>query len=182
VLDPTAGDASIVRREAEDFRRETPEETLRAIDQRLRRLQDGDLRYTSPDRGPRTTRDMLERNVVWGCSARAQVACHLARACGICAILAKSLDESWLKYENKGDGLANGHVYVEVLLNGQTRLWNPGSGVVNGYVPTEPVIEEGRRRIYDKGGPDEVVLSHHGPQWEEETKRLFPSPLDVKRK
>ena len=173
MLDRTAGNAETVTNEAITWNRGTPEGTLRAIDERVRRLEDGNLSYTSPDRGYRTTSDMLARNVVWGCSARAQVACHLARASGVPCILAKAVDETWIQ-RNLGDGLAEGHVYVEVLINGQPHLWDPGYGMVSDYVPGSVMVQGGLRRIYDKGGPDEVVLSHHGSEWEEETRRLFP--------
>jgi hypothetical protein len=175
-LGPSAGNIAAVMTAAEGFKCAEPENTLRAIDQRIRAFREGDLHYSSPDRGLRTTSEMLERNVIWGCSAAAQIACHLSRACGIPSILVKSIEEGWINFRNKGNGEADGHVYVEVLVNGGPCLWDPGSGLVVGYRPGDSSVQsrKGPRRICDTGDPDEVVLSHHGRQWEEEIKRLFP--------
>jgi hypothetical protein len=107
-----------------------------------------------------------------GCSAHAQVACHLARACGTPAILVKTLNTRWIEQENHGDGKGIGHVYVEVLLHGKPCLWDAQGGRLHDYDGKTEVVEG--RRIYQKGGPEELILSHHGPEWEAETARLFP--------
>jgi len=119
----------------------------------------------------------MQRGEVWGCSAHAQVACHLAQACEIPAILVKTLNHDWITRENAGDGRGSGHVYVEVIVDRVPALWDAQGGTLfEDYDPTATITPDGyRRSIYDKGSPDSVVLSHHGVQWEEETKRLFPS-------
>jgi len=98
---------------------------------------------------------MLLQLEAWGCSAHAQIAGHLARACGIPAILVKTLDLKWIEHDNRGDGRASGHVYVEVLVDGKPLLWNAQGGRLHRhYDPRSFSVTEGRQVIYDKGGPD----------------------------
>lgn len=173
-LDATAGDVAQIRGIAHALRRSTPEETLAAIHQYLSSLSTTDAGWNSPNREPRTSTDMLEHQVAWGCSAHAQVACHLARACGIPAILVKTLNLDWIQEKNQGDGRGEGHVYLEVLVDDKAMLWDAQAGnVCRDYDPTQTHVVE-RRYIYDKGGPDEIILSHHGPKWEAETRCRFP--------
>lgn len=119
---------------------------------------------------------MLARSIAWGCSAHAQVALHLARSCGIPAILVKSLDWRWLEHDNQSDGRGTGHVYVEVIVDGKVRLWDAQGGVLHtNYDPECSEFEN--RLIYEKGSPEELVLAHHGPEWEAETARRFPARI-----
>ena len=179
-LDPTAGERSVIANVAAQLKRDSPNETLSAIHTYL----DRSVKVIDPAswdhalRCRRTSVQILQEGA-WGCSAHAQVACHLARACGIPAILAKALDVDWIERDNQGDGRGRGHVYVEVLCGGRPLLWDAqGGSLVEGYdldsglVPAIP-----RRLVYDKGGPDAIVLSHHGTEWEDETRRLFPAPI-----
>ncbi|MGE0454276.1 MAG: transglutaminase domain-containing protein [Vicinamibacteria bacterium] len=177
-LDESAGDVSVLKRTAAELKRPTVRDTLAAIHQylgtNLKKVKNPS--YGHPSRGRRTSVEML-RTEAWGCSAHAQVACHLARACGVPAILVKSLNLAWVEKENQGDGLGAGHVYVEVLINGNPALWEPEGGYLDEpYDPAATITPNGYHYIYEKGGPDVLVLSHHGPQWEEETQRLFPQP------
>ena len=177
-LDITAGDVAAVEREARACERQDLVRTLRAMDQRLNLIKDfDDLGFTSLDRRPRTSSEMLALNRAWGCSAIAQVACHLARSLGVPSILVKSMNKSWIA-RTTGDGYGRGHVFVEVLIDGQRHLWSPRYGLVAGYQPGDLTVDdrdaEGPRLIYDTGAPNELVLSHEGPHWEAETKRMFP--------
>jgi transglutaminase-like putative cysteine protease len=175
-LDETAGDRSVLEGIAAGLKRPTVRDTLAAIHEYLeaKPKKVKNPTYGHPSRGRKSSVEML-RSEAWGCSAHAQVACHLARACGIPAILVKSLKVSWVDFENQGDGLGAGHVYVEVLNNGKPALWEPeGGSLYESYDPTAAITPNGSHYIYEKGSPDALVLSHHGPQWEEETKRLFP--------
>ena len=177
-LDLTAGDVAAVVTEARACLRQDSIGTLRAIDQRLSTIKDfDDLRFASPDRRVRTSSEMLALNKAWGCSAIAQVACHLARATGVPCILVKSMNKSWIARKT-GDGYGRGHVFVEVLIDGQRHLWSPRYGLVPGYRAGDLTVDdgdsEGPRLIYDTGAPGELVLSHEGPRWEAETKYRFP--------
>lgn len=174
-LDTTAGVVAVIEREAKACERQDRFGTLRAIDQRLGAIKDfDDLGWESMDRRPRTSSDMLALNRAWGCSAIAQVACHLARALRVPSILVKSMNKSWIARKT-GDGYGRGHVFVEVLIDGQRDLWSPKYGLVPGYQPGDLTVDdgdtEGPRLIYDTGAPDELVLSHQGSHWEAETKR-----------
>jgi transglutaminase-like putative cysteine protease len=180
-LDETAGDRSVLEGIAAGLKRPTVRDTLAAIHEylkvNLKKVKDPT--YGHPSRGRKSSVEML-RSQAWGCSAHAQVACHLARACGIPAILVKALNVAWVEKENQGDGLGAGHVYVEVLINGKPALWDPEGGYLyEGYDPMAAITPNGSHYIYEKGDPDVLVLSHHGPQWEEETRRLFPRPRKV---
>jgi hypothetical protein len=86
----------------------------------------------------------------------------------------QSLDIDWIECRNQGDGRGTGHVYVEVLIAGKPCLWDAQGGELHKDYDPECGLVPGARRIYDKGGADAVVLSHHGENWEAETKRLFP--------
>lgn len=176
-LDETAGDPSVIRGIAAALKRATIEETLKAIHQHLvsnLRMVDP-AAWDSPSRGRKTSVAIL-REGAWGCSAHAQVACHLARACGIPAILVKAMDVDWITRNNHGDGHGRGHVYVEMLDDSGPALWDAQGGVLHrDYDPESGLTPDGTRRIYDKGSPERVVLSHHGPQWEDEIRRLFPA-------
>lgn len=177
-LDETAGDASVLERIAAGLKRPTVRGTLVAIHEYLA----ASLRmaepasWDHPSRRRWTSVEML-RSEAWGCSAHAQVACHLARVCGVAAILVKSLNVVWIEKENQGNGRGAGHVYVEVLSDGKPALWDAQGGrLYENYDPAAAITPNGCHYIYEKGGPDILVLSHHGPQWEAETKRLFPRP------
>jgi hypothetical protein len=175
-LDETAGDRSVLEGIAAGLKRPTVRDTLAAIHQHLgTNLKMVECAsYTHPIRGRRTSVEILGSEA-WSCSAHAQVACHFARACAIPAILVKSLDVAWVDWKNQGDGYGQGHVYVEVLKDGKPALWDAQGGRLHeNYDPAAATTPDGTRYIYEKGGPDVLVLSHHGREWEEETRRLFP--------
>jgi len=175
-LDEMAGDPSVIRSAAAGLNRPTVGGTLKAIHQYLgANLQMVEpATWGSPSRGRKTSVQIL-REGAWGCSAQAQVACHLARACGIAAILVKSMSVDWMSRKNRGDGHGEGHVYVEVLKDGRPALWDAQGGVLHeNYDPNSELTPNGVHRIYEKGSPESLVLSHHGRVWEDETKRLFP--------
>ena len=176
-LDETAGDVDALRRLAASLKRGSPEETLKAVHERVWKVRSEDA-WTSPYRRRMTSSEMLESPCVWGCSAYSQMACHLARACGIPAMLVKSLNCDWIEQGNRNGGRADGHVYVEVLIDGAVYL---GDAAETGehkkdYTPQTREVQSNRgpRLIYDKGGPNEVILSHHGTDWEAEVMRRFP--------
>jgi transglutaminase-like putative cysteine protease len=175
-LDETSGERSVIEDIAARLKRPTVRETLDAIHHYLKTnlKMVKDPTYGHASRGRRTSVQML-RSEAWGCSAHAQVACHLARACGIPAILVKSLAVEWLDWNNQGDGRGAGHVFVEVLNDGRPALWDAEGGYLHeNYDPTAATAPDGMHVLYEKGGPDRLVLSHHGPRWEQETKQLFP--------
>jgi transglutaminase-like putative cysteine protease len=175
LLDATAGDSALIGAVADPLRRRTPEETLTAIHQYLK----SSLKmiepatWNHPARRRRTSVEIMEEGA-WGCSAHAQVACHLARACGIPAILVKTLNVDWIERRNRGDGRGEGHVFVEVLVGDAVGLWDAQGGRlhVSEYDSYSPRF--GDKLIYEKGGPEALILSHHGQVWEAETRQRFP--------
>ena len=176
-LDEMAGDPALTRALVPALKKASVEGTLKAIHEYLAAnlAMVEPATWNSPHRGRKTSVAIL-REGAWGCSAHAQVACHLARACGIPALLVKSLNVAWITSANRGDGRGEGHVYVEVLDDGGPALWDAQGGVLHrGYDPQAELTPDGTRRIYEKGSPERLVLSHHGPQWEGETRRLFPA-------
>jgi len=176
-LDPTAADPSVIQERATRLKRDTPEQTLQAIYLHLKSELTIATAWNDPIRRRINSSDMLLQKRAWGCSAHAQVACHLARACGIPAILVKALDLDWIETKNRGDGKASGHVYVEVLIDGKPCLWDAQGGTLHrDYDPSGTITPGGQKRIYDKGSPEAIVLSHHGVVWEQETRRLYPAP------
>jgi hypothetical protein len=175
-LDETAGDPSVIRGTAAVLKRVTVEKTLKAIHQYLADNLEmvEPATWDSPSRGRKTSVEIL-REGAWGCSAHAQVACHLSRACGMPAILVKSMSVDWISRKNRGDGHGEGHVYVEVLMDGRPALWDAQGGILHkDYDLDSDVTPNGLHRIYEKGSPERLVLSHHGRRWEDETKLLFP--------
>ena len=179
-LGPSAGDADYLARVAAEITGLRTREVLSGITKRLKSLNcQADTSYGSPLRGRYTSVGMLERGAAWGCSAHGQVSCHLARARNIPAIVVKTLLKTWIEQENAGDGYAKGHVFVELLMDGRPALWEHENDVlIPDYDPslTEITVDGAVYCIYEKGDPDTIILSHHGAQWEKETKRLFPSP------
>lgn len=125
--------------------------------------------WNHPARGRRTSVEILTEGAS-GCSAHAQVACHLARACGIPVILVKTLDVDWIEKGNQGDGRGAGHVFVEVLIGDAVALWDAQRGRVHVAACDAHSDRFHDKLIYDKGGPERLMLSHHGPIWEAETK------------
>src|ERR1044072_8088632 len=81
-LDDTAGDVAHIKGEAATWAGRPTLEILNEISKRVGSLRlDDPAYYESPHRGARKSSDLLEGNALtWGCSAQAQVACHLARA------------------------------------------------------------------------------------------------------
>jgi hypothetical protein len=167
-LDETAGDRETIAREVERWTGRAAADMLTAVSERVRQLTlDPNPTYDSLHRGRRPSSDLLlGRALVWGCSAQAQVACHLVRASGIPAILAKSLEANWMMNPIT-DGTADGHVYLEILIDDVAQLWCPSSNRL-----LDVAQNPDGRVVYDKGGPDEVILSHHGSTWEAETREL----------
>src|SRR5262249_36775959 len=147
----------------------TVEETLHRIHLALKDTYPEICGWESPLRSrARTSVEMMQPLSAWGCSAHAQVACHLARACGIPAILVKSIKLPTIQ----PNGRANGHVYLELLIENKRVLWDAQAHKLFHEYGRGDIIDG--NRIYDAGGPDELILSHHGYEWEEENRRLFP--------
>lgn len=168
-LDETAGDVSIIKGEVAAWAGRPALEALKQISQRIKTLSPDDpATYDSPHRGPRNSSDLLEQKArTWGCSAQAQVACHLARASGIPAILVKAVDLHWVNNPTADPRQFTGHVYLEVLIDGSSKFWDPGR---NQFF--DQSTNPDGRVVYDKGDPNAIVLSHHGTVWEDEAKDL----------
>src|SRR5688572_24114590 len=94
-LDSTAGDVHVIQQLAGKLKRDSPERTRAAITNQLRSICVPRAFWNSHLQGERKSSEMLAPERAWGCSAHAQIACHLARACEIPAILVKSLNSDW---------------------------------------------------------------------------------------
>lgn len=87
----------------------------------------------------RTASEILESHYVTGCTDTALAFIVLARELGIPTRYVETFDEQWLQDKNaKG---IQGHIFVDILVNGQWKVYEPK----NGFTKGNDYIMNGRR-------------------------------------
>ena len=115
--------------------------------------------------------------------------CALMKAAGVPAVWVKTMDVPWiwdLKKERPFESWS-GHVFLEVYLDEQWMLLDPGAKQIYQNCSTESRILPGNRFAYHKGNdPQQMIMSLQWEPWKEQTKSYFARldgsllPVDIK--
>lgn len=178
-LPPSLGTKAAIEKIAGEVRGATPRDKLAGIGAWI----DAHLKYDAStfDRW-RDVDKLVADGTFGGCADHAEIFGALARACGIPTVWVKTLDLDWIAWfrahpdEPKG---WNGHVFVEVHLDGRWRLYDASQKVLYEDYDTRQRVLPGHRLAYDKGGdPYELLLSTRWDDWKKQTRRFVQS-LDM---
>jgi transglutaminase-like putative cysteine protease len=178
-LPATLGTKAGIEKIAGEVRGATPRDKLAGIGAWI----DAHLTYDAStfDRW-RDVDELVSDRTFGGCADHAELFGAIARACGIPTVWVKSLDLDWIAWfrahpdEPKG---WNGHVFVEVHVDGKWRLYDASQKVLYEDYDVRQRILPGHRLAYDKGGdPYELLLSTRWDDWRKQTRR-FVQTLDI---
>jgi hypothetical protein len=130
--------------------------------------------------------DAVRESCYASCADQAIVCGVLLKAAGIPTVWVKTMDTAWIwEFKNSREpDTWSGHVFLEVYLDGQWRLLDPGAKLVyENYWPKNRILP-GNRFAYHKGDdPKEMVLSLQWEEWKQQTRKYFtkldPSLLPI---
>jgi hypothetical protein len=178
-LRPTLGTKTSIEKIAAEVRGKTPRDKLAGIGAWI----DANLKYDAKtfDRW-RDVDKLVADKTFGGCADHAELFGAIARACGIPTVWVKSLDLDWIAWFRAHPDEPkswNGHVFVEVHVDGKWRLYDASQKVLYEDYDVRQRILPGHRLAYDKGGdPYELLLSTRWEDWKEQTRR-FVQTLDI---
>jgi hypothetical protein len=125
---------------------------------------------------------LLADGTYGGCADHAEFFGAISRACGIPTVWVKSLDLDWIAWFRAHPDQPkswNGHVFLEVHVDGKWRLLDATQGLLYADYDVKQRILPGHRLAYDKGGdPYELMLSTRWEDWKKQT-RKFVMSLDM---
>ena len=141
--------------------------------------------------------DVVRESCYGGCADQAIVCGVLLKSAGIPAVWVKTMDVDWIwdfKKKRKFKSWS-GHVFLEVYLDDQWVLLDPGAAkTYENYSPKSRILP-GNRLAYHKGNdPQAMVMSLQWEQWKDQTASYFDgldesllpvdigSAVDVKKK
>lgn len=152
---------------------DTPEEKLEAISEWI----ENHLKYNAKAFAEwRNFDQMVADGDQGGCANYSVVFGALTRACGIPTVWVKTLEIEWItKFRKTGaTGNWNGHVFLEVYINGRWMLLNDTDMLLYEDYNPKTRIFPGGFYAYDKGGdPYELVLSARWELWKQQTRAYF---------
>ena len=111
-----------------------------------------------------------------GCADQAIVCGVLLKSAGIPTIWVKTMDVPWIwSFKRKRPFQSwSGHVFLEVYLDGQWVLLDPGAAKVYLDYSTKSRILPGNRFAYHKGNdPKTMIMSLQWEAWKEQTTAFF---------
>jgi hypothetical protein len=125
---------------------------------------------------------LLADGTFGGCADHAEIFGAIARACGVPTVWVKTLDLDWIAWFRAHPDQPkswNGHVFVEVNLDGKWRLYDASQKVLYDDYDVRQRILPGHRLAYDKGDdPYALLLSTRWDDWKKQT-RTFVMSLDM---
>lgn len=171
------GDEVAIRLLATSLKGKTKKQTVRQILQWM----EHNLRYDGKKAYAwRNFDDVMREKVYGSCADQAIVCGVLLKAAEIPCIWVKTMDVPWIwDLKNERDFKAwSGHVFLEVFMDGQWMLLDPGSQTLFANYHPKARLFPGNRFAYDKGNdPKEMVMSLQWEEWKKQTKAHF-SALD----
>lgn len=180
------GDKTAIRKLAAKFKHKSSENTVRFIlqwmEQHLRL--DGKKAYAW-----RNFDDVIREKAYGSCADQAIICGVLLKAAGVPTIWVKTMDVPWIwDFKNGRDFKSwSGHVFLEVYVDGQWSLLDPGSQTLYTNYHPEVQLLPGNRFAYDKGNdPKEMIMSLQWEDWKDQTRAYFSSldetllPIDPK--
>jgi hypothetical protein len=178
-LTPSLGKAETLRKIAAEIEGVTAREKLVGIGAWV----DGRLRYDAKSFDHwRDVDQLLADGTFGGCADHAEIVGAIARACGVPTVWVKTLDLDWIAWFRAHPDQPkswNGHVFVEVHLDGRWRLLDATQKVLYDDYDVRQRLLPGRRLAYDKGGdPYDLLLSTRWEEWKKQTRR-FVETLDM---
>lgn len=133
--------------------------------------------------------DVVQEDCYGGCADQAIVCGVLLKAAGIPALLVKTMDVPWIWDFKKGRPFQSwsGHVFLEVYLDGQWVMLDPGAKLIYTDYSPDARILPGNRFAYHKGNdPKRMIMSLQWEDWKEQTRTYFQQldasllPVDTK--
>ena len=178
-LPPTLGTKATIEKIAAEVGGASPREKLASIGRWIGEH----VKYdgTTFDRW-RDVDKLVAEKTYGGCADHAELFGAISRACGIPTVWVKSLDLDWIAWFRAHPDEPkswNGHVFVEVHIDGKWRLYDASQKVLYDDYDVRQRILPGHRLAYDKGGDAyELVLSTRWELWKKQTRR-FVETLDM---
>src|SRR5262245_5989247 len=133
--------------------------------------------------------DVVQEKCYGGCADQGIICGALLRAAGIPTVWVKTMDVSWIWDFKQGRPFESwsGHVFIEVYLDRQWVLLDPGAKLIyREYSPAMRILP-GNRFAYEKGSdPKQMVMSLQWEEWKEQTRNYFTAldtallPVDPK--
>jgi hypothetical protein len=176
---PSLGKKATLEKIAGEIQGATPRGKLGAIGAWI----DAHLKYDAKSFDHwRDVDKLLADGTFGGCADHAEIFGGIARACGIPTVWVKTLDLDWIAWFRAHPDEPkswNGHVFVEVNLEGRWRLYDASQKVLYDAYDVKQRILPGHRLAYDKGDdPYALLLSTRWEDWKKQTTK-FVASLDM---
>ncbi len=136
--------------------------------------------------------DTVIRDGCYGSCADYAIVCGaLLRGAGISAVWVKTMDVPWIWDFKQGRPYKSwsGHVFLEIYIDKQWVLLDPGARQLYMNYSTESRILPGNRFAYHKGNdPRSMIMSLQWDNWKQQTRKYFTNldesllPVDVASK
>ena len=167
------GTRTVILAHAAELKGDNDLDTLRNVLNWMRRnlKYDGDKAYAW-----RNYDDVLREKAYGGCADEAIVCGVLLKGAGIPAVWVKTMDVSWIWDFKKDRPFKSwsGHVFLEVFVNGQWALLDPGARTLYREYTPQMRFLPGQRFAYDKGNdPKSMVMSLQWEEWKRQTELYF---------
>ena len=167
------GDSQAIARQASDLKAATDRKTLsnvlRWMNTQLRHDADRAYEWRNYD-------TVVADRCYGGCADQAIVCGVLLKSAGIPAVWVKTMDVPWIwDFKKKRPYQSwSGHVFLEVYLDENWVLLDPGAAKIYLNYSTESRILQGNRFAYHKGNdPKAMVMSLQWEAWKKQTESYF---------
>lgn len=110
------------------------------------------------------------------CADQAIVCGALLRSAGIPAVWVKTMDVTWIRDFKKQRPVNSwtGHVFLEVYLDGEWVLLDPGgSRIYVDYSPKSRILPGGRFAYHKGSDPLQMIMSLQWEEWKQQTTAFF---------
>jgi len=179
----TLGDIRNIAKQADQLKGRNDRATVRKVLEWM----EGNLRC-DPNKAYewRNYDDVIREGCYASCADQAIVCGVLLKGAGIPTVWVKTMDASWIWEFKKGrePDTWSGHVFLEVYVDGNWALLDPGAKLLyENYWPKNRILP-GNRFAYHKGAdPKEMILSLQWEEWKSQTRiyfaKLDPSELPI---
>lgn len=173
VMADSLGDHDAIRKQAAALKtsddRATLSHVLQWMDSQLK--YDGDRAYEW-----RNYDTVVSEQCYGGCADQAIVCGALLKAAGIPTVWVKTMDVTWIwDFKKKRPfSVWSGHVFLEVFLDDQWVLLDPGAATIYKDYSTGSRILPGSRFAYHKGNdPQQMIMSLQWEAWKNQTASYF---------
>lgn len=119
---------------------------------------------------------VLKEMTYASCADEAIVAAALLRANGIPTILVKTMDADWIQQYKNGKKFStwSGHVFLEIYMDGQWALLNPGAEMIyEDYNPNNTLLPDWRIAYHKGLDPKAMIMSLQWEEWMAQTREHF---------